>query len=93
MFPKPVSNPKVGKSFDTTVTFEIPPIFCTRTFLFNGLNHFSSAKQTSGAPSPPAAISASLKLEIVKHPVSRAITELSPTCKVLFKDILSNSNA
>ena len=82
MLPHPVSNPNISQVSDTTVTFEMPPIFCTREFL----NHLESAKQTKGAPWPPYAISFSLKFETTGHIVSCAITEFSPICKVLFDE-------
>ena len=85
-----VKNGIAEKSGTTiTVTFEIPPIFCIAIFLFRGLNHFSSAKHTKGAPFPPFAISAVLKLPTTSHLVFWEITEISPICSVLLSLIFS----
>ena len=64
------------------VIFPIPPIFWSAKFLLLSLYNKNSLYGTNGAPSPPAAISITLKLDITFVFVSYAITAGSPIWSV-----------
>ena len=85
MLPGPVSNaitPSNSARGGRNVRLPMPPIFCTMRGFVWSVNSAQSAYGTSGAPSPPAAMSRTRKSATVVMPVRSAMTAASPICSV-----------
>ena len=80
MFAGPVSNAitSSARALEMSVRFAMPPRL-RRAIGARSAKSTWSPKGTSGAPSPPAAMSALRKSETVATPVRRATRDASPS--------------
>jgi len=83
MFAGPVSNATTSsaRSVGSSVRLAIPPRFRRARDVPSAKSRWS-AKGTSGAPSPPAAMSALRKSSMIGTPVASATRAASPICSV-----------